>query len=303
MPGGAVLAEAAPSPWRPLLALGLLLVIWGLSVPVMKLALRDVPPLAFVSLRYAFAAPFFALFLVGQPLPSRRGLARMAALAVLGLAAGQVLQIAGIQRSSAVVATIITATIPIFTVLLAGMRLGQPVRLQHLIGLAVALAGVALCTLASGTGDTDGATASGDVLLLLSSVCIAGYYVFGVELARAHGVMAVSAWSTIFCAVLLSPLAVWQLDEGVVRWTPIAIGVLAYVSLLVTVVGIWIWLHALRALPVRIAASSQYVQPLIGICASAAIFGSTLGIGFAAGAALVLAGIALTSVPRHGRMR
>jgi len=64
----------------------------------------------------------------------------------------------------------------------------------------------------------------------------------------------------------------------------------------VTVLGIWIWLHALHALPARVAASSQYMQPLIGVLASAVIFGIPLGGGFAIGSALVLGGIALCSL-------
>ncbi len=296
MSSGAVVA-APPNSWRPLLALAVLTAIWGLSVPVMKLGLRDIPPLGLVSLRYVCAAPAFALFLLRERLPPPRALLAIGGLAALGLGAGQVLQIAGVQRSSAAVATIIVATIPIFTVLFAALRLGQPVRVHHLAGLTVAVAGIGLAT-AGASGAPTEVAAIGDLWLLLSSICIAAYYVFGAELSLRHGVMTVSAWSTIFGALLLSPLALWDAAAGQTHWTPTAIAVLAYLSLLVTVLGIWIWLHALRALPVRVAASSQYVQPLVGIAASAAIFGTRLGLGFIFGVVLVLAGIMLTNVAR-----
>jgi hypothetical protein len=39
-----------------------------------------------------------------------------------------------------------------------------------------------------------------------------------------------------------------------------------YLGVLVTVVGLWIWLHSLCVLPVRIVAGTQYLQPLIGTC-------------------------------------
>jgi O-acetylserine/cysteine efflux transporter len=294
----AAIAGAQPSPWRPLLSLAVLTAIWGFSVPIMKLGLRDVPPLGLVSLRYLGAAPFFLCFLLGRRLPPPRALGALAGLAALGLGAGQVLQIAGVQRSSAVVATIITATIPIFTVLFAALRLHQPVRARHLLGLALALAGIALATMSASAGASSAATLGGDALLLLSCICIAAYYVVGAELSLTHGVMAVSAWSTVFGALLLLPLALGEIVNGEIHWTPAAIGVLAYLSLLVTVLGIWIWLHALRTLPVRVAASSQYAQPLIGICASAAIFGTALGPGFIVGTMLVLGGIALTNLSR-----
>jgi O-acetylserine/cysteine efflux transporter len=281
-----------------LLALAVLTLIWGFSVPVMKLGLAHLPPLALVSLRYVGAAPFFALFLIGRRFPSPRALGAMALLSALGLAAGQVLQILGVQRTSAAVATIILATIPIFTVVLAVARLHQKIRPHHVAGLSVALAGIALTT-ASTTTSVTGFTAAavtGDIFLLLSSIFIAAYYVLGTELAISEGVMVVSAWSTIFGALFLSPLAVWDVRQGRVHWSVAGIGTLAYLSLLVTVLGIWIWLQALHSLPARVAASSQYVQPLIGILASAVIFGTPLGGGFALGSALVLGGVALCSV-------
>ncbi|MGH7155709.1 MAG: DMT family transporter, partial [Acetobacteraceae bacterium] len=201
------------------------------------------------------------------------------------------------------VATIIAATIPIFTVLLAVLRLRQPVRLHHLVGLGVALAGIALATAGTdrGAGGFSTDAAIGDACLLISALCIAAYYVLSTEMAVRHGVVTVSAWTTIFGALLLAPLAVWSIGAGAVRWTPLGIGVVAYLSLLVTVLGTWIWLHALRALPARIAASSQYVQPLIGVAASAAIFQTSLDAGFAVGSVLVLAGIALCSVAGRSR--
>jgi O-acetylserine/cysteine efflux transporter len=290
--------RAGEGQWRPLLALAVLTLIWGFSVPVMKLGLADLPPLALVSLRYVGAAPFFALFLIGRRRPSPRALGAMALLAALGLGAGQVLQILGVQRTSAAVATIILATIPTFTVVLAVVRLRQKVRPHHAVGLGLALVGIGLTTASTATGAAAFTTAAltGDVCLLLSSVCIAGYYVLGAELAIGQGVMVVSAWSTIFGALFLLPLAAWEVAQRHVHWSIAGIGTIAYLSLLVTVLGIWIWLHALHALPARIAASSQYVQPLIGVLASAAIFGTPLGGGFALGSALVLGGVALCSL-------
>jgi O-acetylserine/cysteine efflux transporter len=303
---GAALSKykiAGEGQWRPLLALALLTLIWGFSVPVMKLGLAELPPLALVSLRYVGAAPFFALFLIGRRLPPPRALGAIALLAALGLGAGQILQIIGVQRTSAAVATIILATIPIFTVVLAVMRLRQTLHPRHAAGLIVALIGIGLTTASTSNGTASFTTVAltGDACLLLSSVCIAAYYVLGVELAIGQGVMLVSAWSTIFGAMFLSPLALWEIANGRVHWSFAGIGTLAYLSLLVTVLGIWIWLHALHALPARIAASSQYVQPLIGVLASAGIFGTPLGAGFALGSALVLGGVALCSLsgPQH----
>jgi O-acetylserine/cysteine efflux transporter len=286
----------------PILALTVLTLIWGASVPMMKLGLRDLSPLALVSWRYVCAAPLFGLLLLGRKLPGRKVLASLAGMAALGLSAGQILQIIGIGFSSAAIATIITGAIPIFTVLLGALRLRQRVRPRHVLGLAVAMGGIVLAT--GGAGATAGfgsiMTLLGDLILLLASICIAGYYVFSAEVALRVGVLQVSAWSTIFAAMYLSPVAIWTVSSGQIHPTGTAIGVVAYLSVLVTVVGISLWLFALRRLPVRVAASSQYIQPLIGVALSAWMFTTPLSLGFFIGTMLVVAGVGLGAAPARG---
>ncbi|HYM90775.1 MAG TPA: DMT family transporter, partial [bacterium] len=53
----------------------------------------------------------------------------------------------------------------------------------------------------------------------------------------------------------------------------------------------------LRRLPASTAAALQYLQPLVGVAASAALFGDRLGVWFLVGTTLVLAGIALATAP------
>lgn len=278
-----------------LAALGLLTLIWGLSVPMMKLGLRDMPAPALVSLRYLVAAPCFAILLRGRKLPRPGQLARMAALGLFGVDAGQYAQMAGVRLCTASVATMITAIIPVLTVLLASLRLRQRVRPAHVAGFALALGGIAVAVFAPGAA---GASApAGEVLVLLSCFCIAGYYVFSVEVAARAGVVATAAWSTIFAAAGLVPVALWTVPEAAFRLTPRVMFVALYLGLLVTVLGIWIWLRALERLPVRIAGASQYGQPLVGIAASAVMFADPVGPRFLAGTALVLGGIALSALP------
>ena len=284
----------------PLAGLALLTVIWGLSVPVTKLGLSDVPAPALVALRYLAAAPCFALLLIGRKLPRPRNLAAMAALGLLGIDTGQSAQMLGVARCSAAVATMITAIIPVLTVLLASLRLRQPVRLPHAAGFVLALGGVGLAISAAPTSGPTASTPAGEALMLLSSFCVAGYYVFSVEVAAREGVIATAAWSSLFAAAGLLP-GLWLTPARSVHLTPTAIGVVLYLGLLVTVLGIWIWLRALSRLPARIAGASQYGQPLVGIAASAAVFGDPLDRRFLAGTALVLGGIAFSAV--RGRAR
>lgn len=271
----------------------MLCLIWGLSVPLMKLGVRLFDPLQLAALRYASAAPFFMLLLVGRTLPSRSDLLRMVGLGVLGIDCGQVAQILGVQRTSAAVATIMFAIIPIVVVILAAWRLRQPLRMPHAVGLVLALGGIALvATQRQGGAGTGSVSAAGVGLIMISAISIALYYVLSAELSRRYPVTTVAAWSSLFGVIPLLPLTV---RGGLPAAGLTGIGIVLYLGLLVTVAGMWIWLSLLRALPARIAAGSQYLQPLIGVAASAWLFGDPIGPAFGAGTVLVFIGIALSS--------
>jgi O-acetylserine/cysteine efflux transporter len=285
---------------RWIVALIFLAIIWGGSIPATKLGLRDFPPLTLTALRYLAAAPFFAVLLVNRKLPPLRGLMAMAALGVLGIAVGQVFQVLGVERTSASVATVLSATIPILVVLLVALRLRQPVGRRHALGLATAFAGVALVA----TGDPRdivglwrGDGIAGDALILASAVAIALYYALSIELVQLYSAMTVAAWTTLSGAVAMAPVLAWDLSRTPLAPSPTGIAVILYLALLVTVVGLWVWLQALERLPARVAASLQYLQPIVGVAASAAMFGDRLDVWFGVGTAFVFTGIALSAAP------
>ena len=279
----------------PLFGLALLVVIWGLSVPAMKLGLESLPPFTLAAMRYLVATPCFVLFLLGRPLPQLRLLFAMIVLGAIGVDFGQATQILGIARTSAALATVIMATIPLFTVILAALKLGQKLAPRHMLGLALALGGVGLVAFGRPEAFASGGLA-GDALLLVCSVSIASYYVLGTALAIRSTALDVAAWSSLAGLPGLLLLAGLELRHAPFHPSASGLAVVLYLGLLTTVAGMWLWLTGMRRLPARIAASTQYLQPLVGVAASAAVFGDRVGLVFGFGTALVLGGIALASL-------
>jgi drug/metabolite transporter (DMT)-like permease len=278
--------------------------MWGLSIPVTKLGLLTLPPLTLTALRSAIAVPLLLLFTVGRQRLPGRALPRVAALGVLGIGVGQVAQTFGVAGTSASVGTIISATIPVFIVVFAALRLKQAVSGRQKLGLLAAFAGIALVAFdgqqSSAVLQTSGGGAG---LLLLSALAIAFYYVWSVELTQEYGTAAVAAWSTLFGFMALLPWAGWEMWLVPLQITAQAIGAAAYLGLVVTVAGLFLWLHLLRTVPAGIAASVQYLQPVVGVAASSAMFGDQMGALFAVGVILVLAGLALTMASRSKAVR
>lgn len=128
---------------------------------------------------------------------------------------------------------------------------------------------------------------------LVSAVAIAVYYVGSVELTRDYGTAPVAAWSTLFGLVALLPWAGWEASQTPIHATVAAIAAAVYLGVAVSVAGLYLGLHILRTVPAPVAASVQYLQPVFGIAAAAAMFGDPLGLLFGIGVLLILAGLGL----------
>jgi drug/metabolite transporter (DMT)-like permease len=273
----------------------LLAIMWGLSIPITKLALETVPPLTLTALRFLVAVPLFLLLAAGRLRVPWRAVPSIVALGVMGITLGNVAQSFGVQGTSASAGTIISATIPIFIVIFAAIRLKQPVAGRQWFGLFGAFAGIALVAVGSGSGTDEltRTTASGVAWMLVSAVAIAFYYIWSAELTGKYGTLPVAAWNALAGLVAIVPLCGWELAHEPVHVTPQAVWAIIYLGVMVTVAGLLLWLYLLRAVPARVAASVQYLQPVFGIAAASALFGDQLGPMFAAGVVLILGGLAV----------
>jgi drug/metabolite transporter (DMT)-like permease len=282
-------------------AMLLLAVMWGLSIPATKLGLQTVPPLTLTAMRFVVAVPLLLVLVVGKKRLPWRAFPAVAALGVLGISLGQIAQALGVQGTSASVGTIISASIPIFVVVFAARRLKQPVTGRQQLGLVAAFVGIALVAAGSEqeSSTTLASNLTGAAWLLISAVAIAFYYVWSLELTNQFGTVTVTAWSTLFGLIAMIPFAGWEMGHTPFQLTLQVVGVAAYLGIVVAVVGLFLWLHLLRTVPARVAASVQYLQPVVGIAAASAMFGEQLGLLFALGVILILIGLALAVATRH----
>lgn len=287
-----LLQRGPPLTAQSMASMALLAVLWGLSIPLTKLGLQDTSPTMLTALRFAFAVPPLMVYVIGRhPLP-RQAIPQVVGLGIVGIFIGQVAQSLGVAGTSASIGTIVSATIPIFIVLFAAVRLKQTVTAAQKAGIAAAFAGIAVVALGRGGGVE--ASPAGVGFMLLSSVAIAFYYVWSVELTQEFGVATVAAWSTLFGFLALLPWAGWQVMHEPFAPSMQSLAVAIYLGLVVTVAGLFLWLGILRTVPARVAAAVQFFQPLVGVAVSAAMFGDQLGLSFGIGVVAVLVGLRLT---------
>lgn len=276
-------------------AMLLLVIMWGLSIPITKLGLETVPPLTLTAMRFLVAVPLLMVLSARRLRVPWRAVPGIVALGVTGIAVGNVAQSFGVQGTSASVGTIVSATIPIFIVIFAAIRLKQPVAVRHWAGLLAAFAGIALVAMGSGAGvdDLSRTTAAGVAWILVSAVAIAFYFIWSAELSARFGTLAVTTWNSLAGFIAILPLAGWEMAHTPFQITAQAVWVIVYLGVMVSVAGLLLWLYLLRVVPARVAASVQYLQPVVGIAAASLLFGDRLGPMFAAGVVMILGGLAL----------
>src|SRR5713226_9638782 len=179
--------EAVPSPGWALLGLILLNLMWGGSLPATKVALDSFGPFTLAAARLLLASALFLMVL--RPTALRRlplsDALRMAGLGVIGCAGVQALQALGAGQTSAATATVLASTSPLWIAVLAPALLREHLRPWPVVGVLLALMGVAAITGLNEPGALAGSL-PGNIVVMLSSVVAALYTVFGKRLAGRH---------------------------------------------------------------------------------------------------------------------
>lgn len=279
---------------RALLALTAAGLIWGLSVPLSKLALGWLDATWLTVARFGLAAPVLALIarrhLRAAASPS------VAAWGAVGFGLVVVLQNLAIPRTSVTHAAVILGAIPILVALTsvaAGRSAAGP---SAWTGFALALGGIAMVAGSGGSG-----SAGGDLLMLASAVLSALTIVAQARLLVDRDAIAVTAVQMASAAIVVLPLALTAgtLPAGAPRAAE-AVAALALVTV-GSLLPFALYAYGQARVSPEIAGAFVNLEPLVGAALGAMAFGDPFGRGHAAGTVAILAGIIL-SVDRPGRV-
>jgi drug/metabolite transporter (DMT)-like permease len=204
----------------------------------------------------------------------------------------------GMKQSSALAAGVIMAAIPAMVAILSWLFLGERVSPRGAAGIACAIAGIALVSLAKDDeGETIG-TLAGNLLLVGAMTCEAIYVVIGKKLAARIGPKRISALINLWGLVLVAPFALWQLRGFSPSFIPESSWwlLLAY-SIAASVVTVWLWMTGLKHVPASSAGIFTVFLPVTAAAVGASFYGEEFTTAQAAAFALALAGVVLAAWP------
>lgn len=194
---------------------------------------------------------------------------------------------------SIVLTTVATATLlanlaPIFVTLAVWLWLRQRPALRFLLGLALALLGIAL--LVGGDVQISRGALLGDLFGVITAMFYAAYQLTVTRLRTTTSTARIMAWSSTVTAVILLPFALLS-GETVLPVTTLGWLKLFGLALIAQVAGQSLIAYAMAHLPPRLSSAGLLLQPVMAALFAWMLLGETLGALQFAGALLVLVGI------------
>ena len=261
-----------------------------------KIVMRDFPPGAIVLFRVGGAA--VVLLLVNlvwnrRWVRDRRDLVGLALLGFFGVVLNQTLFLIGLSHTTAINATILVTTIPVFTVLYSVLTGREPASRLKFAGIAVAACG-AIYLIGPDRLSLAPDLALGNALIVVAMFCYSLYLVHSKAMVMRYGPVTVSAYVMLFSALGTLPLGL----SGLARVNLSAVSAttwawVAYIVVFPTIVAYFLNIWALRRVSPNLVAVYIYLQPLFTaavapavlagerVTTRAAIAGGTIFIGLA----------------------
>jgi drug/metabolite transporter (DMT)-like permease len=198
-----------PTEWGLTLTIG---IIWGSAFLWIALGVDHLAPGVVAFGRVALGAGALALFKRSRRRIQREDWLRISAVAVLGNAAPAWLYATAETSLDSAVAGIVTAGVPILSLIVAALLLKQLPGRPQVVGIAVGFAGIFMMTLPSLRGAQADPVGVGLVFLAIVGYAISGNLL--VPLQQKYGGPAVTLWALILSSVVLLPFAAVSVDES-----------------------------------------------------------------------------------------
>ncbi|MFI8342431.1 EamA family transporter [Streptomyces sp. NPDC085639] len=267
--------------------------VWGFNFVVIDIGLDHFPPLLLSALRFLVAA-LPAVFFVGRPKTAWKWIVGVGI--ALGIAKFGLLFTGMAAGMPAGLSSLVLQIQSVFTAVLAAVVLRERPGRVRVLGMGVALAGIAVAAVDGGT--------SGPVLGFTLVVAAAACWGVSNVLTRKASPPDALNFMVWVCTVPVLPLlALSLLLEGPERdlaalrsldWSGVA--VIGYVAWVSTVFGFVAWSYLLHRYPASAVAPFSLLVPVFGMSSAALVLGESVsGLRWLA-AVLLVGGVALTSL-------
>lgn len=284
------------SDWLIFGALGF---FWGSSYLFIKIGVETLTPFTLIAGRLAVGAALLAvvLFAAREPLPrDRRTYGHLVMMAILNIAIPFSLITWGEQSIDSALASILSASVPLFTIVIASLVLvDEPITVNRLVGLLVGFGGVVVLTSRSlGAG---GGSLPGELALIGSSISYAAGNVYARHNVRGLRPMVQAFFQVFFALVMISILAFTVEHPLSLDWRGSSIFAVVWLGLLGSGLAYLCFFRLLARWGSTRSSMVAYLLPVVGIVLGYLVLNETIDARVLLGTALIVGGVALVNSP------
>lgn len=274
---------------RRLVPLFAAFVLWGSQYVISKIALRTVPPVTLLALRYLVSVPalFIVLRLRHALTPIKKGdWPILFAIGFTGYFASFCLQMLGINRLTGSVSSLLGAMNPIFIPILAAFFLHERITPAKIACVALSMAGVVVIVGVDGTVDASGA------LLMLASVFLwSTASIIIRRVSERYDPMQI-ALIAILCALpFTGGWSLIELQSAPCSFTLESVLAVLYMGVLGTAVTHSLWNYSLRVMDASFCSMFYPMQPLVSSILGVLFLHEAVTPSFVIGALMICCGI------------
>jgi len=280
-------------------------ILAGASVVATRVAVQSVPPLSLAVMRYAQGGLILGVCLLllarSQLRVRRQDLLTLTVLGTLLFAAFPLLFNAGLRLTEASRGSLMLATVPVWSALLARLSGQERLVTRQIIGLVLATGGVAVAVAERGLDwQGHGAALVGDGLILMAALCGAAYGVLVKRISGRYSALTVTTYAMLIGALVLLPAALGEgLATAVVDLDGQTLMLVLFLGVLGGAVLWYLYGFALSTLTPTQAAVYVNLNPLAAMILATVLLGERVTGPMLLGFAMVLAGVVLMNWPKR----
>ena len=280
---------------RVWLALATICIVWGSTFVAVSIAVRDLPPFLSMAMRHLVAGALLLAWALprGDRTGDRIGRREIGAALVFGgalfLASHGGLAWAQ-QTVPAGVAALLVGSIPLWMALLDRVVFGKRLHPSANLGLVAGFVGLAFLVDPFGRGSVDRVAALVAVLAALSWAA-GSLYSRGATLPKRPLVAAGLAALCGGFLLLVASAASGEFADA--RFTAEALGAVAYLIVVGSLVGFTAYVWLLRAAPTSLVSTYAYVNPIVAVVLGWALLGEEITVQMLVAGSAILVSVAL----------
>ncbi len=279
------------------LALGVA-VIWGASFVATKVLVTKIPPASAAFLRFLIA--YIILFIIAKVRKDNIKIAFkdrliMILMGLSGVTLYFLFENYGMQFTSAANASLIIATVPIFTVILNKFILKDKISELAIVGIIISLIGIYI--LIFGFRIVFDINLRGDAVMFLSVFSWVGYTYLAKKVKSHYNIITVTKELTLYGTIFFIPFVIYEVIKNptfINNFNTQSIIALLYLSIVCSALAYLMWNKALKDEDSHLVNSFIYIIPLFSIITESLYLRTLPSLKIYISALLVVSGLFLT---------